>query len=63
MNILLSYIAGVLVIFLSLIEYIIIIEIVLSWLILFGVRIRIGFFRAITGPMYATIRRFIPTTI
>jgi YggT family protein len=63
MNIIFSYIAGILVIFLSLIEYIIIIEIILSWLILVGIQVRIGFFAAITQPLYLFIRKILPTTL
>jgi YggT family protein len=63
MHLILSYIAGVLVIFLSLIEYIIIIEIILSWLVLFGIRVRIGFFVSVTGPLYTMVRRYLPTTL
>ena len=63
MNIFISYLAGVVVIFLSLIEYIIIIEVILSWLVLFGLQVRIHFFLSITQPIYKNIRKIIPTTL
>ncbi len=41
----------------------IIIDVVLSWLSLFGLRIVIGPLLNITQPLYALVRKFLPTTI
>lgn len=51
-----------LLIFFSLIEWIIIIDVVLSWLVLFRINFRPRFIQAITIPMYETVRKYIPST-
>jgi len=49
-------------IFLEIIFYLIILDIVLSWLSLLGLRYRPQFLSQIIDPIYKTINRFIPTT-
>ncbi len=50
-------------IFFELIMWIILIDIVLSWLILFWVRFRPEFIRAVIDPVYKIVRKIIPTRI
>ena len=51
-----------LLIFFELIYYIIIIDIILSWLILFKIRFRPKFISNILDPLYSFIKKTIPTT-
>lgn len=51
-----------LLIFFSLIEWIIIIDVILSWLVLFRINFRPRFIQSITIPMYEHVRRYIPST-
>ncbi|MCD5375318.1 YggT family protein [Candidatus Gracilibacteria bacterium] len=50
-----------LVIFLELIMYLVIFDIILSWLSLAGVNFRPRFISDIIGPVYKYIRKYIPT--
>jgi len=50
-------------IFLKIIEWIIIIDIILSWLPLLGIQIIIPFFRSVLDPLYFFIKKYIPTTV
>ncbi|MCH8518223.1 YggT family protein [Candidatus Gracilibacteria bacterium] len=52
-----------LVLFLYLVHYIIIIDVILSWLSLFGLRFRPRFIAQFIDPIYTIIRKYIPTTI
>ncbi|ATU05078.1 hypothetical protein BKN14_01320 [Candidatus Gracilibacteria bacterium HOT-871] len=47
----------------TLIYYIVLIDIILSWLSLFGLNLRINFFKSILDPIYDRIKNIIPTTI
>lgn len=49
-------------IFIGLIKWIIVIQVVLSWFGLFGIFIRIRFFESITEPIYSRVRKYVPTT-
>ena len=49
-------------IFLDIIFYLIIFDVILSWLNLFWLRYRPKFLAQIIDPIYATINKFIPTT-
>ncbi|MFA5916821.1 MAG: YggT family protein [Candidatus Gracilibacteria bacterium] len=49
-------------IFLELIFYVIFIDVILSWLVLFGVNFRPKFIADIIDPMYKFIKSIIPTT-
>lgn len=49
-------------VFLELFKWILIIDIVLSWLPLLGIQVIIPFFHAILSPMYDWIRRYLPVT-
>ncbi len=57
------YLFFTIIIFLKLIVYIIIFDIIISWLHLFWVRFRPEFVANIIDPMYSTVRKYIPTTI
>ncbi|MCK9273156.1 YggT family protein [Candidatus Gracilibacteria bacterium] len=57
-----DYILLVVLIFLNLIEWVIIIDIILSWAQLLGIRIQIKFIRSITTPIYTKVRKYLPTT-
>lgn len=48
-------------IFLNLIFYIIFLDIIISWLNVFWLKIRIKFIRDIINPIYKTIREYLPT--
>jgi len=50
-----------LVIFLELIEYIVIFDIILSWLTLLGLRFRPKFLQDVLGPLYWFVQKYIPT--
>jgi len=50
-------------VFLEIIQYFIFADIILSWLILFGIRFRPQIIAIIIDPMYHFVRRYIPTTI
>lgn len=49
-------------IFLQLIKFIIIIEVILSWWQMFWLNININFIKNITWPIYNKIKKIIPTT-
>jgi hypothetical protein len=49
------------VIFLELIIYLIIFDIILSWLTLAGINFRPKFIRDVLSPIYKLIRKYIPT--
>lgn len=49
-------------IFLSLVQWMILIDVILSWLSLIGVYFRPKFIQAITTPLYETVRRYIPSS-
>lgn len=50
-------------IFFRLLYFIILIDIILSWLSLFWLNIRIEFIKSILEPIYESIKKIIPTTI
>lgn len=50
-----------LIIFLELISYIVIIDVILSWLLLLWIRFRPRFIANIIDPLYLNVRKFIPT--
>ncbi len=49
-------------IFLNIIQLVIFLDIILSWLILFWIRIRLKFVQDILSPIYGTIKKTVPTT-
>lgn len=49
--------------FVRVLYWCIIIDVILSWAAVFGVRIVIGPLVSLTQPLYAMVRRFLPTTI
>jgi len=51
-----------LLIFLALIQWVVFIDVILSWGTLIGVHFRPRFIQAITVPLYETVRRFIPSS-
>lgn len=51
------------IIFFKLIVYIIIFDIILSWLTLFWVKFRPLFVASIIDPMYSLVKKYIPTSI
>jgi len=57
------YIIAGLAFFFRALSWIIIIDVVLSWLSLLGLRIVIGPLSQITQPLYAMVRKVLPTTI
>lgn len=57
-----DYISLAILIFLELIFYIIFIDVILSWLILFWLRFRPKFIADIIDPIYNFIKKIIPTT-
>lgn len=59
----LIYILSGLAFFFRALTWCIIIDVILSWLSLFGLRIVIGPLVSITQPLYALVRKYIPTTI
>lgn len=60
--IIIDYMLLAVLIFLNLIEWIIIIDIILSWIQLLWIRIQINFIKSITNPIYTKIRKILPTT-
>ncbi|MDD3646026.1 MAG: YggT family protein [Candidatus Gracilibacteria bacterium] len=50
-------------IFLNIIIYLIFFDVILSWLTLFGIRWRPQFIASIIDPLYAFVRKIIPTRI
>lgn len=50
-------------IFLELIQWIVIIDIILSWLLIFWLNLRPKFIADIIDPMYAFVKKHIPTSI
>jgi YggT family protein len=57
------YLIAGLAFFFRALSWIIIIDVVLSWLSILGLRIVIGPLVSITQPLYAMVRKFLPTTI
>lgn len=51
------------IIFLEIVSYIIIFDVVLSWLTLFWLRIRPKFIADIIDPLYETVKKILPTTM
>jgi len=51
------------IIFLEIISYIIIFDVILSWLTLFWLRIRPKFIADIIDPLYKNVKKIFPTTI
>ncbi|MCD5385310.1 YggT family protein [Candidatus Gracilibacteria bacterium] len=51
------------IIFLELLSYIIIIDVILSWLTLFGLKVRPKFIADIIDPIYSKIKKILPTTL
>ncbi len=51
------------IIFLEIISYIIIFDVVLSWLTLFWLKIRPKFIADIIDPLYENIKKILPTTL
>ncbi len=49
------------VIFLEILEYIVIFDIILSWLILLWIRFRPKFIHEILNPLYKIVQKYIPT--
>lgn len=49
--------------FLDIIKLIIILEILLNLLTIFGIYIKIDFINSVTGPIYSKIRSIMPTTV
>jgi YggT family protein len=50
------------IIFLSILRWVIILDIILSWSVLFGVRVQIPFVRSLLDPVYRFVRSNLPTT-
>ena len=57
------YIAEAAFLFLRILYWMIIIEVILSWLALFGMHIHIKALTDITRPLYRFVKKYIPTTI
>ncbi|MFA6080459.1 MAG: YggT family protein [Candidatus Gracilibacteria bacterium] len=57
------YIISGLAFFLRVLYWCIIIDVLLSWLSILGVRVIIGPLVSITQPLYAVVRKILPTTI
>lgn len=51
------------VVFLWLIQWIVILDIILSWLVLFWIKFRPKFIAQIIDPLYNNIRKIIPTNL
>ncbi len=51
------------IIFLELLSYIIIIDVILSWLTLFWLKVRPKFIADIIDPIYSKIKKILPTTL
>jgi len=51
-----------LLIFLSLIQWVVFIDVILSWGTLVGIHFRPKFIGAITIPLYETVKRFMPSS-
>ena len=51
-----------LLLFLALIQWIVFIDVILSWGTLIGIRFRPKFIQSITLPLYETVRRFVPSS-
>ncbi len=51
------------IIFLKLISYIVIFDVILSWLMAFWLNIRPKFIADIIDPLYSTVKKIIPTII
>lgn len=49
-------------IFLSLIQWIVFIDVILSWGTLIGIHFHPRFIQTVTLPLYETVRRFIPSS-
>ena len=48
--------------FLDLIQWIILLDVILSWTVLLGINFQPRFIKAITVPLYEMVRKYIPTT-
>ncbi len=57
-----NFILLILILFLDLIKYIILLDVILSWLQLLGIQFRPKFIQAITIPLYEIIRKYIPSS-
>lgn len=51
------------IIFLEIIQYIVLFDVILSWLTLLGINIRPKFVKEIIDPVYSNIRKIFPTNI
>jgi len=51
------------IIFLELIQYLVIFDVILSWLMLAGIRFRPRFLASILDPLYKKTKEFIPTSL
>ncbi|QFR39227.1 hypothetical protein A9Q91_03250 [Candidatus Gracilibacteria bacterium 28_42_T64] len=51
------------IIFLEIIQYIVFADVILSWLTVFGLKLRPKFLAYIIDPLYENIKKIIPTTI
>lgn len=56
-----TFILLAVVIFLRLVFYIVVFDVILSWLSLAGIRFRPKFMRDILDPLYSLVRKYIPT--
>ena len=52
-----------LIIFIEIVSYIVIFDVILSWLMLFWLRFRPQFVADIIDPLYENVKKIIPTTI
>ncbi len=60
---LLNYICFTLIIFLWLLQWIVIIDVILSWLQIINLKINFSFIQNITYPIYTFVKKYIPTTM
>lgn len=49
------------VIFLEILEYLVFLDVILSWLMIFWLKLRPKFLRSILDPIYSTVKKYIPT--
>jgi YggT family protein len=52
----------IIIIFLELLSYLVILDVILSWLLIIWLKIRPKFVADIIDPLYSNIRKIIPTT-
>lgn len=57
-----SFLILSIIMFLNLIKYLIILEVIISWLVIFWIVIKIQFIQNITMPLYNYIKKILPTT-